>query len=895
MNLTFTILSALKRRAGDTPRPRPVSTVAGALWAEYTAIHGEAEGASLGQGPEASLAAYERAALQKQQAALCLSGGGIRSASFGLGALQALARSGLLTQFHYLSTVSGGGYIGGWLTAMLHERGGDAHAVQAALASNRQPPELVALRRYTSFLAPSSGLFSLDVWAGITLWARNVAINWMIFFPALLVLALIPLFYADLIAADRSPRVELVLLIVALAGLGIAVYNGAWYLPSHVRPSARAHSAGPSQIMRQVAVPAVVWIALVPIIAGPWLGQVMPPGALSGDIIPILACLVTFLAGLAAVLRKGAPVRPSLPAWTLATLASSAILWIWLSIGLGRSTAVIAVFGPLAVASSHLVVTMVFVSLRGAAKRGDLDREWMARLSGEKFIPPLLWTLFAAICVLLPPFVLESEKGTFNTVLIKIWVTAGPVAAFLGKIAKNTPGHAPGKVSVFGLSLAVIADVLALIFGVVLFMLLAGLAKRITGDSLINDFALLVLAALLAWSLGQRINVNRFSMHAVYRNRLVRGFLGPVRQRRNPDPFTGMDPRDNPRMHDLIATGPNPKRLFPVINTTLNLVAGHDTARKERMAESFTITPTASGSANLHRIEDVAAGLPARGAYVASSDFAGDEPRDGEDGKLGISLGTAMTLSGAAISPSMGYQSSPATAFLMTLFNVRLGAWLPNPAVASARRLIRAKPENAVVALTREILGLTNDQGSDIYLTDGGHFENLGLYEMIRRRCRHIVVIDAGEDPDAHFVDLGNAVRRVRIDFDVEIAFEPAVHIGSRSKPLEPFYDFACATIRYPEDQDSFGDLIYLKMSLPKDVDIDVLSYANTNLAFPNESTIDQFFTESQFESYRQLGLSGTSDLVKGQTSLKDLIGAARLRLKFNSKAAETAKPGACG
>jgi hypothetical protein len=223
----------------------------------------------------------------------------------------------------------------------------------------------------------------------------------------------------------------------------------------------------------------------------------------------------------------------------------------------------------------------------------------------------------------------------------------------------------------------------------------------------------------------------------------------------------------------------------------------------------------------------------------------------------------------------MGYYSSPATAFLMTLFNVRLGAWLPNPATASTQELLQAKPPNALLTLARELLGLTDDRGKAVYLSDGGHFENLGLYEMVRRRCRYIVAIDAGEDSKAWFEDLGNAVRKVRIDFDVQIDFDPPVGIASRDKPEKPFRSFACATIRYPENPTLTGRLIYLKPCDPAYMTMDVRAYFNGHSAFPHEPTTEQFFTESQFESYRELGDTETMKLASGTLTLPALFAEA--------------------
>ena len=244
-----------------------------------------------------------------------------------------------------------------------------------------------------------------------------------------------------------------------------------------------------------------------------------------------------------------------------------------------------------------------------------------------------------------------------------------------------------------------------------------------------------------------------------------------------------------------------------------------------------------------------------------------------------MTLGTAITLSGAAVSPNMGYHSSPATAFLMTLFNVRLGAWLANPASASAQALREAKPPNALSALAREMLGLTDDRGPEVYLSDGGHFENLGIYEMVRRRCRYIVVVDAGADPGADFADLGNAVRKSFIDQNIEIRFAPPVAIGSRKNPILPPRSYAYAEIFYPEGGPP-GELLYLKPCYPSDVPIDVRAYGSTSEEFPHEPTAEQWFSESQFESYRRLGYYELSVLGKPKyTAVADFVRDARAEL----------------
>src|SRR5262249_23715931 len=141
----------------------------------------------------------------------------------------------------------------------------------------------------------------------------------------------------------------------------------------------------------------------------------------------------------------------------------------------------------------------------------------------------------------------------------------------------------------------------------------------------------------------------------------------------------------------------------------------------------------------------------------------------------GINIAVAVSISGAAASPNWGYHTNPATAFLMTMFDVRLGWWICNPRMltdlAGAGLLVeghptdRASPRFAPWQLTKELLGMTGDNSNYVYLSDGGHFDNMGLYELVRRRCHRILICDAEEDGNYVFEGLGMAIRRCRIDF----------------------------------------------------------------------------------------------------------------------------------
>jgi hypothetical protein len=167
----------------------------------------------------------------------------------------------------------------------------------------------------------------------------------------------------------------------------------------------------------------------------------------------------------------------------------------------------------------------------------------------------------------------------------------------------------------------------------------------------------------------------------------------------------------------------------------------------------------------------------------------------------------------------------------------------------------------------RELGGVTEDTTDEVYLSDGGHFENLGLYEMIRRRCRFIFVSDGGCDPAFDFTDLGNAIRKISIDLRTDIVFSD-VKLGARSTPVSGRLAYAVATIVYPEAEGSpaeTGTLVYLKPSVIDNLPMDVNAYAIANLAFPHESTADQWYSESQFESYRRLGQFLTGALGEGR------------------------------
>jgi len=339
--------------------------------------------------------------------------------------------------------------------------------------------------------------------------------------------------------------------------------------------------------------------------------------------------------------------------------------------------------------------------------------------------------------------------------------------------------------------------------------------------------------------------------------------LGATHRDRKPQPFTGFDQTDNIYMHDLQGLG----APFHIVNATLNVVKGKELALQSRKARSFTFTPLYSGFD--YTVDEATAKMPGATGYEGPKTTTDPEVHKSGSYRLtkncswnsrypGARLGTAMAISGAAASPNMGHYTSGAVSFLLTIFTVRLGWWLGNP--LRKKSWESGSPRSSWRALMNELTGTTNEDQNEIYLSDGGHFENLAMYELVRRRCRVIIACDAGADPAFSCDDLAAAIEKCRVDFQTYIDIDldevrpcQALFPGDQ-KIRSSETPFAQGTIRYPDGRQ--GKLIYIKPSLNADLPQDVLAYARLAEAFPHQSTIDQFFDESQFESYRALGFA---------------------------------------
>lgn len=240
-----------------------------------------------------------------------------------------------------------------------------------------------------------------------------------------------------------------------------------------------------------------------------------------------------------------------------------------------------------------------------------------------------------------------------------------------------------------------------------------------------------------------------------------------------------------------------------------------------------------------------------------------------------------MAASGAAVNPDaassgVGPQRNAVFAMLMALLNIRLGVWLPNPTRYSNK--LHASAPNHFNAGLAGVLDRTSQTARFLEITDGGNFENLGVYELLRRCVKTIVVCDATADPKSSFADLQNLLSRAEADFGVTIAFTPPPlgplmpSVADARFPLGVAFasqPFVVGDIRYPNGV--AGKLYYIKPAVFAGLRVHVLGFKGAFPAFPDDSTVDQFFDEARFEAYRELGFACVDKMLAEPDILKHL------------------------
>jgi hypothetical protein len=295
----------------------------------------------------------------------------------------------------------------------------------------------------------------------------------------------------------------------------------------------------------------------------------------------------------------------------------------------------------------------------------------------------------------------------------------------------------------------------------------------------------------------------------------------------------------------------------------MNVQGSPEANRRGRNADFFMFTPDFIGSDLTFFAptkEPVNTKEPVKETVAMTPGMETIDPR--------IDLATAMAISGAAVSANMGARTVRLLSPTLALLNIRLGYWLRNPRDLAKDPTWLADLKGWLSRywkfyLLLEMLNLLDETSRDVYLTDGGHIENLGVYELPKRGCQLIVVIDAEADPSMSFGSLMKLERYARIDFGVHIVL-PFEQIARMTKSITDSLEAGhqlrskrgphTAVGRIFYENGAEGIIVYFKASLTGDEQDYILDYKKRYAAFPHETTADQFFSEEQFEVYRALG-----------------------------------------
>lgn len=712
---------------------------------------------------------------------LALSGGGIRSASFALGVLQALHGYKVFNRFDYLSTVSGGGYIGSALTYF---------------------------RNY---------------------FARNFDSGWF------------PFGYLN---ADPKLRAIGVRTAKPTNVADLCAYQIVSYLRQH------ASFLTPSRMLDRPALAAGVLRGLI------------------SSVLPYMALLVGMLGACIAVgifddrLRFGG--------W------SDSIALNALAAGdKGEKSPYLALW-PAGAALALLAIILLgglFQVLRSShAFRGEED----IRKSLQGYYTGITWMhrhgnllLFAAgllLLAILPwlhDYLAGLGKGQLPTTFGALLAALAGAAAQVTKLRAIIGGDVKPP-SAIKSALMVVGGI-ALVFGVILLAYIVGFQIAAVSRSLLLGWGLgsvswipvpgpvaAFIGPLLVGALGLllalNININHTSQHRLYRDRLMEVFCADEDALEKCAWRAARWAQTEEGYLQAMKAVPRPLHL---ISTTMIASDSDDRRFRGRGGDNFLLSPVFCGS-------------DATG-WVKT-----------EIGMKALSLPTAAAISGAALNAHAGPHGSgglrnKAYAALLSFLGLNLGYWARNPrAYAGQNATPKFRMPHLLAPGWRSLSGRhLHERGPYVLLSDGGHFENLAIYELIRRQVRLLWVSDAGQDTGFSFEDLSCAIERVRVDFGVNIRFVDdeydLVHLmpgssDAKGRASENFADrynlarrgYAIGRIEYPDRTD--GIFIYVKSTLTRSLPGDIYGYKARNKHFPHQTTLDQFFDEEQFEAYRELG-----------------------------------------
>jgi Patatin-like phospholipase len=819
-----------------------------------------------------------------------LSGGGIRSACLALGVLQALASRNLLRRFDYISTVSGGGYIGSslqwWWAAQKRD---DTRGLTPAFGLDSvtfpyqpfdpaeplssEPPKtlesgltkpvehltelatknLEFLRNHASYLTPGNGL---SVWSMLVVLLRTVAISLLIWIPLLSAL-----FYA--LHAFVDPGLQILAEKLSLPSPVGKLMATRW--DQSVCPDepfcAYAMRATYAFSLYVFYGSAILFAALGAVYA--LLSRA--PQEVDTDRKLRMTTLVSAVGLIAALIFA---IR------YYAQLDLSLIIILFVVIG----TSVVILFRILAERLTEKSLNASYWLRRTLEK-------WL----GVAFLPWLLYFGFGLIPVL-PSYLNHVMASSGNAagsgtaqaagagLLTLISGVASALYGYYTFIRSIVPGFAP--------RIAATAGSIIYIFGTLVLAYWLSLAVAIPGvavDDLANIQSVACCLVIVAVALASIANVNYVGLHRFYRDRLMEAFMPK-------DSCVDSGRADYSPVADKLSMGDlgwdlnsSPQRSssapYPLINTNAIMIRDDDPTTRGRGGTNFLISPL----------------------FVGSSVTGWQNTKEFIDQTGPLTLATVMAASGAAASTNAGYigtglTMNPLISLVMSLLNVRLGVWIANPwtkpkACEKAPKItavnksdakvnwIKTIPTFFVPGLMSALGGGHRSDSKFVELTDGGHFENLAIYELIRRKLPLILIVDGEADPSINLASLVSARNRIEQDFRAKITFEDGqgpellVMHPEKGYPLGVKYaqsPYIVGKIEYVDG--TVGTLIYIKSNITPKLDFSISGYLASNPDFPHQTTADQFFSPDQFEAYRKLGVETAMRVIE-ELKLETLIG----------------------
>lgn len=749
-----------------------------------------------------------------------LSGGGVRSASFCLGVMQSLAGANLLSKFDYMSSVSGGSFIAASLQWYWSKKGPDGPVYDAGanFPYGNADPDSAAAPESAPLTFLRDNASYLTAGRGINVWS-GIAV---VLRTAIISCAVwIPLLVS----------INLIALLVHALIFGEPTPDGrSWNVFYALLLAVSAFGSG---------------LAVISALAFGLLSFIRPDIAFSPRYrgrawLSAVAALVMLLATVAFAMVAGQ---------TLSVRFDAGLTFLLLALGILSAT--------------WLVGSVALI--RGVSARQNAGY-WLRRLQ-ERWAGVILVVVVGTFVVGIVPDVArvvqanlpseESKASVAGTISVLLTLGAGiasSVYAFYTLVQNVRPGLLGRYLPQIGAAV--------FLYGTLVGSYIAaeGLIFLLSGVS--PSRATLAAIFLVLGALGLVIlvvaNVNQIGLHRFYRDRLLEAFMPDSAE---PEGAASAAPfADRFTISRVWGRRDCP---YPIINTNVILSQDGEGKPERRGGDSFIFSPMFVGSDTT--------------GWLDTDVYA---KRRGP-----VTLASAMAVSGAAINSNAGYigggpTRNPLVAAAMTFLNVRLGLWLRNPRRNGGRFGFYAP---TYLWPTLGILLGKGHRPNDrfIEVSDGGHFDNLGLYELIRRKLDLILIVDGEGDAAVSLPAFVSIVRRVREDFGARILVEadgsgperllPVTAAGA-GYPVEARFaksSFFTCQIRYADG--TKGLLIYLKATLLADSYFTTRGYRARNPDFPHQTTADQFFDPVQFESYRELGYVCAKHMIS-QTGLDTLF-----------------------